>query len=165
MKFDFKIKKKNPFSSLKNIFWKSIFKLEIQLLWLDLLNFTIHSFALGKWKQAGDFCQFLWKTLLDFLQVDDLQLFVYGKYLNRTWIRHSKLKKNFPPSGGYLVTMVTYWLFGFLYLLVDIYQWPRWLYACKIQPEANNSIQFSKLLPVRNKCFNQSIITSFLIIY
>ena len=48
-------------------------------------------------------------------------------------------------TGGYLVTMITYWTVGPVYLLVDVLKWPEWFYRCKLQPGTNDPVELKRL--------------------
>lgn len=51
-------------------------------------------------------------------------------------------------KGGYLVSMITYWIIGSFYLLVDVLKWPKWFYQCKLQPGTNDPVEPKRLARV-----------------
>ena len=44
--------------------------------------------------------------------------------------------------------MVAYWTFGSIFIVMDLFKWPKWSQKYKVQPGTNEDFDFTKLSSV-----------------
>lgn len=90
------------------------------------------------WGASGDFWQARWDQFLDCFGDDESVLFIYGTTL---------------------LTMGLYWGVGSIYILMDYFNWPKWIRKYKVQPGTNEPVDTKRLVSaIGYVLFNQTIV-------
>ncbi|KAF4523703.1 hypothetical protein B566_EDAN011567 [Ephemera danica] len=91
------------------------------------------------WLSAASFIEVKWNTLIDYVGLDDINFWVWGTVL---------------------YTFALYWAGGLVYLVMDLTGRPKVLRKYKVQPEANDPPDYSKLRKLLGQVlFNQTVVT------
>jgi hypothetical protein len=64
-------------------------------------------------------------------------------------IRHWFFIFIFFRAGTTIITMCLYWGVGFIYIMMDYFNWPKWIRKYKVQPGTNEPVDTKRLITVR----------------
>jgi fatty acid hydroxylase domain-containing protein 2 len=94
---------------------------------------------------------------------------LFGGALGRAWASHvdawaPQYGDDTPIVVGFLLMLVTYWSYGGLLLIVDVFQWPEWLHSRRHQPARPYSLKGTSYNPPFSALLKNVLINQFLVI-